>query len=97
MRANRTSGSMRGYWRLTMVGLVRHRQTKEAGTDRPDLPSDSQALLYPVLRVEEGRPAYRRRRRQQSSAAKARSEPLSLPNIAVAPGDVNHAHSALPG
>jgi len=49
MRANRTSGSMRGYWRLTMVGLVRHRQTKEAGTDRPDLPSDSQALLYPVL------------------------------------------------
>jgi hypothetical protein len=49
MRANRTSGSMRGYWGLDTVGLVRHRQTKEAGTDRPDLPSDSQALLYPFL------------------------------------------------
>jgi hypothetical protein len=32
MRANRTSGSMRGYWRSSMVGLVRHRQTKGAGT-----------------------------------------------------------------
>jgi hypothetical protein len=47
MRANRTSGSMRGYWGLDTVGLVRHRQPKEAETDRPDLPSGRQALLYP--------------------------------------------------
>jgi hypothetical protein len=49
-----------GAWRLTMVGLVRHRQTKEAGTARPDLPSDSQALLYPRASrgcaEDEGRP-----------------------------------------
>ncbi len=43
-----TSGSMRGSWGLDMAGLVRHRQTKGAGTDRPDLPSGYQALLYPV-------------------------------------------------
>ena len=47
MRANRTSGSMRGYWGLDTVGLVRHRQTKGAGTDRRDLPSGYQALHYP--------------------------------------------------
>jgi hypothetical protein len=47
MRENRTSGSMRGYWGLRTVALVRHRQTKGAGTDRPDLPSGYQALLYP--------------------------------------------------
>jgi hypothetical protein len=40
-------GSMRGYWGLDTVGLVRHRQPKEAETDRPDLPSGLQALLYP--------------------------------------------------
>lgn len=47
MRENRMSGSMRGCWALDMAGLVRHRQTKGAGTDRPDLPSGYQALLYP--------------------------------------------------
>ena len=50
MRANRTSGSMRGYWGLDMVGLVRHRQTKGAGTARRDLPTGYQALLYPLTR-----------------------------------------------
>jgi hypothetical protein len=46
MRANRTSGSMRGCWRLGTVELVRHRQTKGAGTDRLDLLSHVQ---YPTL------------------------------------------------
>ncbi len=50
MRENRTSGSMRGCWGLATVGLVRHRQTKGAGTARPDLLSDAQALLYPFLK-----------------------------------------------
>jgi len=49
MRENRTSGSMRGCWGLDTVALVRHRQTKGAGTARRDLPPDCQALLYPVL------------------------------------------------
>ena len=48
MRENRTSGSMRGYWGPDTVGLVRHRQTKGAGTARLDLPSGYQALLYPM-------------------------------------------------
>jgi len=48
MRDNCTSGSMRGCWVSSMAGLVRHRQTKGAGTDRPDLHSGSQALLYPL-------------------------------------------------
>ena len=47
MRENRMSGSMRGCWGLDTVELVRHREPKGAGTDRPDLPSGYQALLYP--------------------------------------------------
>lgn len=47
MRENRTSGSMRGCWRSRTVGLVRHRQTKGAGTDRPDLPAGGQCSTLP--------------------------------------------------
>lgn len=37
-----------------MVALVRHRQPKGAGTDRRDLPSGRQALLYPKGRQVAG-------------------------------------------
>ena len=47
MRENRTSGSMRGCWRSRTVGLVRHRQTKGAGTARPDLPAGGQCSTLP--------------------------------------------------
>ncbi len=47
MRANRTSGSMRGRWCPGMCGLVRHRQTKGAGTDRLALPRAP--VLYSTL------------------------------------------------
>jgi Protein of unknown function (DUF3467) len=52
MRENRTSGSMRGCWRSSRVGLVRHRQTKGAGTARPDLPSGGQCSTLPSTREE---------------------------------------------
>ena len=47
MRENRTSGSMRGCWRSRTVGLVRHRQTKGAGTARLDLPAGGQCSNLP--------------------------------------------------
>jgi len=47
MREIRTSGSMRGCWRSSTVGLVRHRQTKGAGTARRDLPSGGQCSTLP--------------------------------------------------
>jgi hypothetical protein len=37
VRENLTHGPTGGGWRPGMVGLVRHRQTKGAATDRPDL------------------------------------------------------------
>ena len=49
MRENRTSGSMSGDVETTMVGLVRHRQTKGAATDRPDLTHRATSRLYPVV------------------------------------------------
>jgi hypothetical protein len=60
MRENRTSGSMRGCWRSSTVGLVRHRQTKGAGTDRPGLPSGGQCSTLPHYIISSksvGRPA----------------------------------------
>ncbi len=45
---NGTSGSMTGYWGLDKVALIRHRQTKGAGTGRLDLSSGYPALLYPI-------------------------------------------------
>jgi len=47
MRENRTSGSMRGCWGSRMVGLVRHRQTKGAGTARPGLHAGGQCSTLP--------------------------------------------------
>ena len=47
MRENRTSGSMRGCWGSRTVGLVRHRQTKGAGTARPDLLAGGQCSTLP--------------------------------------------------
>ena len=48
MRENRTSGSMSGTWKRSTAGLVRHRQTKEPGTDRPSLNHRATSRLYPV-------------------------------------------------
>src|SRR5438067_12228689 len=46
MREIRPSGSMRGTWRRSMDRLVRHRQTKGPGTDRPLLNHRATSLLY---------------------------------------------------
>ena len=46
MRENRPSGSMSGTWNGGMIELVRHRQTKEPETDRPDLNHHTTFRLY---------------------------------------------------
>jgi hypothetical protein len=46
MRENRLSGSMSGMWKRGMDGLLRHRQTKEAETDRPTLNNRATSRLY---------------------------------------------------
>jgi hypothetical protein len=46
MLENCQSGSMSGLWKRSMVGLVRHRQTKEPATDRPYLNHRATSRLY---------------------------------------------------
>jgi len=46
MRQLRTSGSMSGMWKRSMVRLVRHRQTKGPATDRPHLNHRATSRLY---------------------------------------------------
>jgi hypothetical protein len=49
MRQTRTSGSMSGMWKRSMVWLVRHRQTKGPATDRPHLHHRATSRLYQAL------------------------------------------------
>src|SRR5271163_3313687 len=46
MRENRMSGSMSGIWKRSTVRIMRHRQTKEPATDRPDLNYRATSRLY---------------------------------------------------
>jgi hypothetical protein len=46
MREIRLSGSMSGMWKRSRVNLVRHRQTKEPGTDRGHLNHRATSRLY---------------------------------------------------
>ena len=46
MREKRPSGSMSGEWKRGMVRLLRHRQTKEPETDRPNLHHRATPRLY---------------------------------------------------
>ena len=45
-RENRLSGSTSGKWKRSMAELMRHRQTKEPETDRPDLNHRATSRLY---------------------------------------------------
>src|SRR5690348_2248884 len=44
---SRSSGSMSGEWKRGTARLVRHRQTKGPGTDRPSLNNRATPRLYP--------------------------------------------------
>jgi hypothetical protein len=49
MREIRLSGSMSGMWKRSRVNLVRHRQTKEPGTDRGHLNHRATSRLYRLI------------------------------------------------
>ena len=53
----RLSSSTSGMWKRGMVWIVRHRQTKEPDTDRPNLNHRATSRLYKGQRypVDEGR------------------------------------------
>src|SRR4029077_8157358 len=60
MREMSTFGLMSGMWKRSMVGLVRHPQTKGRVTDRPDLNHRATSRLYetptyPTRRSQFGR------------------------------------------
>lgn len=61
MRENRPSGSMSGRWRRSMVELMRHRQTKEPETDRPNLNHRATSRLYQPCHLRGARTARKRR------------------------------------
>jgi hypothetical protein len=46
MREICMSGSMSGMWKRSMVRIMRHRQPKGPGTDRPDLTHRATSRLY---------------------------------------------------
>src|ERR1035438_1664489 len=54
MREIRMSGSTSGMWKRSMVRIMRHRQTKEPETDRPDLTHRATSRLYPFRSVVYG-------------------------------------------
>ena len=52
MRKNCSSGSTSGMWKRSTVRIMRHRQTKEPETDRPDLTHRATSRLYhPTLPI----------------------------------------------
>ena len=52
MRETRLSGSMSGMWKRSRVNLMRHRQTKEPGTDRGHLNHRATSRLYRLNPLE---------------------------------------------